>query len=83
VVIHDGSPLFTGVPRAFEAMRYHSLVAAAAPWPSELAITARTDDGVVMGIRHRTRPTYGVQFHPESIGTPDGRRLIENFLRLR
>jgi anthranilate synthase/aminodeoxychorismate synthase-like glutamine amidotransferase len=80
-VLHDGtSPLFRGIPRAFEAMRYHSLIADPDALPACLRITARTEDGLIMAIEHRTRPTYGVQFHPESIGTPLGREIVANFL---
>ena len=81
MVTHDGSPLYDGIPTPFEAGRYHSL-AALAPIPDELVVTAHTPDGEVMGVRHRTDPTHGVQFHPESVLTPHGRRLIENFLAM-
>jgi para-aminobenzoate synthetase len=74
---HDGSALFAGVPQGFPAVRYHSLAVAAAP--PQLRVTAWTDDGVIMGLEHRTRPLFGVQFHPESVSTPHGRRLLENF----
>lgn len=77
---HDGSELFAGVPQPFEAMRYHSLMVEPASLPACLQSTARTDDGVIMGLRHRERPIWGVQFHPESIGSPLGRRVLENFL---
>jgi anthranilate synthase component 2/para-aminobenzoate synthetase component 2 len=80
-VSHDSSPLYAGLPSPFEAGRYHSL-AALAPIPDELVVTAHTPDGEVMGVRHRTDPTHGVQFHPESVLTPHGRRLIENFLAM-
>ena len=80
-VTHDGSELFAGLPSPFEAGRYHSL-AALQPIPDELVVTAHTPDGEVMGVRHRTEPTHGVQFHPESVLTPHGRRLIENFLAM-
>lgn len=83
LVRHDGSELFEGVDEIFEAMRYHSLVAARETIPSCLAISASTPDGLVMAVRHRRHPTFGLQFHPESIGTPFGKRLIENFLSLR
>jgi anthranilate synthase component 2 len=81
-VHHDGDPIFRDVPAAFEAMRYHSLVGDPAAIPGCLAVIARTEDGVVMGVRHRDRPTYGLQFHPESVGTPAGKRILANFLRL-
>jgi para-aminobenzoate synthetase len=77
-VFHDGSPLFAGIPQGFEAVRYHSLCVAQ-PLPGCLQATAWTADGVVMGIVHRERPLWGVQFHPESICTQDGRQLIQNF----
>jgi anthranilate synthase/aminodeoxychorismate synthase-like glutamine amidotransferase len=80
-VTHDGSPLYAGLPSPFEAGRYHSL-AALEPIPEELEVTARTPDGEVMGLRHRGHQTFGVQFHPESVLTPHGRRLIENFLEM-
>jgi len=79
-ILHGGDPLFADLPRRFEAMRYHSLVAEEASLPSCLVITARTEDGVIMGVRHRERPIHGVQFHPESIGTPLGKRLLRTFL---
>jgi para-aminobenzoate synthetase len=74
---HDGSALFAGLAQDFPAVRYHSLAVGAVP--PELRVTAWTADGVVMGLEHRTRPLFGVQFHPESVSTPDGRRLLENF----
>jgi para-aminobenzoate synthetase len=77
-VLHDGSPLFAGIPREFQAVRYHSLCVEA-PLPDELEAIARTSDGVVMAIAHRSRPQWGVQFHPESICTEYGRRLLANF----
>jgi len=80
-VRHDGSGLFRGVSSPFEAGRYHSLVVDEARLPRDLAVTARTDDGVVMAIAHRERPIYGVQFHPESVLTPEGQTLLENFVR--
>jgi len=79
IVSHDGSGVFQGLPAAITAGRYHSL--AATRVPTELEVTATTDDGEVMGVRHRTHPIEGVQFHPESVLTPDGRALLENFLR--
>ena len=81
VVEHDGSPFFAGIPKRFEAMRYHSLGVDAADVPDVLTVTARTDDGVIMALRHERWPVYGVQFHPESIGTLVGPRLLYNFLR--
>jgi anthranilate synthase/aminodeoxychorismate synthase-like glutamine amidotransferase len=80
-VSHDGSPLYDGLPDPFEAGRYHSL--AALDVPESLTVTSRTADGEVMGVRHRELPVHGVQFHPESVLTPHGRRLIENFLAMQ
>jgi anthranilate synthase/aminodeoxychorismate synthase-like glutamine amidotransferase len=79
---HEGQGLFADLPRPFEATRYHSLVIDPASLSGELEITARTRDGVIMGIQHRVHPLYGVQFHPESILTQDGKMLLANFLRL-
>jgi anthranilate synthase/aminodeoxychorismate synthase-like glutamine amidotransferase len=81
-IIHDGQGLFSGIPDRFDAMRYHSLVADPAHLPDCLAVQARTSDGTIMAVSHRGRPLYGVQFHPESIGTPQGARVLANFLRL-
>ena len=80
-VVHDGSGIFRGVPSPFEAGRYHSLVVQEADLPDALAVTARTEDGVVMALAHRELPIYGVQFHPESVLTPEGQILLVNFLR--
>jgi anthranilate synthase/aminodeoxychorismate synthase-like glutamine amidotransferase len=77
-VRHDGRGVFAGLPEVLEAGRYHSL--AAVRVPDELKVTATTDDGEVMGVRHRAHPVEGVQFHPESVLTPDGPRMAENFL---
>lgn len=74
--------LFAGMPDSFEAMRYHSLVASEENFPAELKITAReSENGLIMAIEHATDPLYGVQFHPESIGTPQGAQILENFIR--
>ena len=78
VVHHDGRGLFAGLPDHFEAGRYHSL--AATTIPEELEVSATADDGEVMAVRHRTLRVDGVQFHPESVLTPDGPRLAKNFL---
>jgi len=80
LVRHDGSGIFAGVPDPTEATRYHSLMVDAATLPPELVVTARSDDGVVMALRHRTLPLEAVQFHPESVMTADGMRMLENFL---
>jgi len=79
-VSHDGRGVFTGLPSPFEAMRYHSLVVAEKGLPACLEITARTDQNELMGLRHRTLAVEGVQFHPESIMTPDGVQLLKNFI---
>jgi anthranilate synthase/aminodeoxychorismate synthase-like glutamine amidotransferase len=79
-ILHDGSELFSGLPSPFEAGRYHSLVVERASLPDQLTVTAETADGLVMGLAHRSLPRFGVQFHPESILTPDGPRLMANFL---
>jgi anthranilate synthase/aminodeoxychorismate synthase-like glutamine amidotransferase len=80
LVYHEADALFAGLPNPFRAGRYHSLVVDEASLPAELIVTARTGDGVVMALRHRTRPWFGVQFHPESILTEGGYRLVANFL---
>jgi anthranilate synthase component II len=81
-IFHTGTGVFEGLPNPLEATRYHSLVVERASLPAELEVTAETADGVVMGLRHRDLPVEGVQFHPESILTPDGPQLLENFLSL-
>ena len=81
-VIHDGQGLFAGLPQTCEVGRYHSLIAAPESLPADLIVTARTAEGEIMGVRHRTLEVEGVQFHPESILTPDGPQLMENFLKL-
>ena len=80
LVRHHGVGVFTGLPQPLEATRYHSLVVDRASVPDVLEITAETDDGIVMGLRHREHPTEGVQFHPESILTVGGHDLVANFL---
>jgi len=79
-VTHDGSALFDGVPEPFTATRYHSLAVVDGTVPDELVVTARTEGGVIMGLRHRTRPIHGVQFHPESVLTEGGYRMLGNWL---
>ncbi|MEB3779393.1 MAG: aminodeoxychorismate/anthranilate synthase component II [Desulfurococcales archaeon] len=80
MIKHNGDPVYTGLPRVFPAMRYHSLVVDKLPQVLE-ATAYSTDDGEIMGIRHKRYPIVGVQFHPESIGTRHGLRIIDNFLK--
>ena len=81
---HVGRGVFTGLTEPFQASRYHSLVVADAGLPPQLEVTARTrEDGAIMGLRHRSWPVHGVQFHPESILTGEGRRILRNFLENR
>jgi anthranilate synthase/aminodeoxychorismate synthase-like glutamine amidotransferase len=81
-VLHDGTGLFRGLPSPFEATRYHSLIVKRETFPDCLEITAETEDGEIMGLRHKSFPIYGVQFHPESILTSEGKRLMKNFLEM-
>jgi anthranilate synthase component 2 len=82
-VEHDGRGLFEGMTRPFEAGRYHSLIVSEEGWPEDLEVAARAvEDGTVMALRHRRWPVHGVQFHPESVLTADGRRLLRTFLEL-
>ena len=81
-ILHDGAGVFTGLPNPFEATRYHSLLVKRETLPDCLAITAETAEHEIMGLRHKTRPIHGVQFHPESILTVEGKRLLQNFLEL-
>jgi anthranilate/para-aminobenzoate synthase component II len=80
-VAHDGKGLYAGVPQNFAAGRYHSLIAQADSMPEVLQVTSRTAQGEIMGVRHTALPIEGVQFHPESVLTPDGPMLMENFLK--
>ncbi len=80
-VWHDGEGVYRGLEQGFEATRYHSLVIEPDSVPECLVVSSRTEDGVIMGVRHREYPVEGVQFHPESVLTMSGRRLLENFLR--
>jgi anthranilate synthase component 2 len=82
LIHHTGQGVLAGMANPFEATRYHSLLVDRATVPAELEITAETEDGLIMGLRHRELPVEGVQFHPESILTADGRRLLANFLAL-
>ncbi len=79
---HDGRTIFEGIPNPFCGGRYHSLAIDAASVPAELEVSATADDGEIMGVRHRRHPIEGVQFHPESILTPDGPAILRNFLKL-
>ena len=79
-VHHDGKGVFKGLNNDFEATRYHSLVVDPATLPDSLEVTARTDDGIIMGLQHKTHPVHGVQFHPESIASEHGHALLKNFL---
>jgi anthranilate synthase/aminodeoxychorismate synthase-like glutamine amidotransferase len=82
LVHHDGRGVFAGLPDPFEAGRYHSLIAEPGSLPQVLEVSAKTAEGEIMGVRHREWPVEGVQFHPESILTPDGPKLMRNFLEL-
>jgi anthranilate synthase/aminodeoxychorismate synthase-like glutamine amidotransferase len=82
-VEHDGKGVFAGLAGSFQAGRYHSLIVGEQTLPKELEVGARTkEDGLVMGLRHRTMPIHGVQFHPESVLTNEGRRILRNFLEM-
>jgi anthranilate synthase/aminodeoxychorismate synthase-like glutamine amidotransferase len=81
-VYHDGRTLYQGLPNPFQAGRYHSLAVSEEGLPAVLAVTSYTSDGEIMGVRHRALPAEGVQFHPESVLTPEGDRLLRNFLDL-
>jgi anthranilate synthase/aminodeoxychorismate synthase-like glutamine amidotransferase len=81
-IVHDGKGLFRGITEPFLAGRYHSLVISNERVPAELDVAARTDDGTIMAVRHRSYPVHGVQFHPESVLTDEGRRILRNFLDL-
>ena len=75
--------LFNGLPEKFPAARYHSLAAIEETLPENLVVTARAEDGEIMAVEHKEYPVFGVQFHPESVMTPDGKKMIENFLAVR
>jgi anthranilate synthase/aminodeoxychorismate synthase-like glutamine amidotransferase len=81
-ITHGGSDVFEGLPSPFQATRYHSLIVERATLPSELEPTAFTEDGIIMGLRHRTLPIFGVQFHPESIASEYGHEILANFLAI-
>ena len=80
LISHDGSDFYTGVPQPFRATRYHSLAVVDGTVPDELEVTSRTQGGVIMGLRHREAPLFGVQFHPESVLTEGGYRMLGNWL---
>ncbi len=79
---HDGKTIYAGLPDAFEVGRYHSLCAEQESLPAELELTAQTERGEIMGVRHKALPLEGVQFHPESVLTPEGDKLLANFMRM-
>ena len=81
-VHHDGKGVFAGLPQPLEGIRYHSLAIVPDSVPDALEVTARSDSGVIMGVRHRTHPVEGIQFHPESIMTQSGKDLLRNFLEM-
>jgi len=81
-ISHRDTDLFKGMPQGFRATRYHSLLVERSTFPKELEVTAETAEGEVMGLRHRTLPIWGVQFHPESIATEGGMKILRNFLEL-
>ena len=83
MITHDGRAVYVGLSQPFQAGRYHSLAAEAASLPAVLEVTARSEQGEIMGVRHRQLPLEGVQFHPESVLTPEGNRLLGNFLACR
>ena len=81
-IIHAGKGIFRGLNSGFEATRYHSLIVEADTLPDVLEVTASTDDGLIMGLQHKTQPIHGVQFHPESIASENGHALLQNFLNI-
>ena len=82
-VVHDGKGVFKGISEPFQAGRYHSLIIARGDLPAELEVAARArDEDIIMAVRHRTHPVHGVQFHPESVLTDEGRRILNNFIEL-
>jgi anthranilate synthase/aminodeoxychorismate synthase-like glutamine amidotransferase len=81
-ICHDSATIFRGIPYRFKATRYHSLIVEKESMPDDLEVSATTPDGLVMGLRHRKFPVEGVQFHPESVMTEHGKKLLENFLKL-
>lgn len=83
ITLNPGCPLFRGLPKQIPAARYHSLIAARETLPDELLVTAQDDMGEIMAVQHRRFPIYGLQFHPESIMTPDGMTILKNFLEVK
>jgi len=81
-IYHDGKGIYEGIPSPFEGVRYHSLVIYSEDLPNDLEVTAWTDDGIIMGVRHKKHPVEGVQFHPESILTTVGKDILSNFLNM-
>ena len=82
IIMHDGKTIFNNVPNEFEATRYHSLIVEKESLPQSLEISAETKDGIIMGVRHKKFPVEGIQFHPESILTMEGKNIIKNWLKL-
>ena len=82
MIRHTGRGVLAGIPNPFEAIRYHSLLVERASLPAELEITADTDESEIMGLQHKSHPVYGVQFHPESILTQNGKQILKNFLAM-
>jgi len=80
-ILHNGKDIFNGIKSPFEATRYHSLVIDPKTLPANLLVTAHTEDGVIMGVREKSFPLFGVQFHPESILTQEGKKILKNFLK--
>ena len=81
-ISHNGEGLFAGLKNDFKAVRYHSLALQESTLPADLEVTARADDGEIMGLRHRTLPIHGIQYHPESIMTTNGKQQLANFLKI-
>jgi len=79
-ILHEGKGIFKNIPNKFRATRYHSLIISPKHFPEELEITAKTEEGVIMGVQHKKYPVFGVQFHPESIATQHGKTLLRNFV---
>lgn len=82
-IIHEDCELFRNVPKEFDVIRYHSLICDSTYIPEDIIVTSLTNDNIIMSIKHKNYPTYGLQFHPESIGTSYGDRIIKNFLELK